>query len=140
MQEAGTYDQEAAARLAEQASIEEQAISLFAVPKSSKSRKTESIESKAVKDRLEGPPNILNEVGIASGKFGWCVSCRNSANLYCKHTRHPVCSFECKQRHIRLLEEAAASEDSAVARSSAAGAHADEPYSRDALLVFNKLC
>ena len=33
---------------------------------------------------------------IPAGKFGWCIMCRGQANLYCKDTRHPVCSFECK--------------------------------------------
>ena len=51
---------------------------------------------------------LMNEKGIPAGKFGWCVACRGTAGLYCKHTRHPVCSFECKQAHIKLLEEAAA--------------------------------
>lgn len=40
--------------------------------------------------------DIKNEHDIESGKFGWCIVCRNAANLYCKDTRHPVCSFECK--------------------------------------------
>ena len=48
-----------------------------------KTRKTENVE-------------IRNESGQPSGKFGWCIVCRNSANLYCKDTRHPVCSYECK--------------------------------------------
>lgn len=77
---------------------------LFMVPRSSKSRKKGDEDKPSAKkfDSL----SVLNEQGIPSGKFGWCVSCRGSANLYCKHTRHPVCSFECKQRHIKLLEDA----------------------------------
>jgi len=47
---------------------------------------------------------IKNEIGVLAGKFGWCINCRGQANLYCKDTRHPVCSFECKQKHINLLE------------------------------------
>jgi hypothetical protein len=40
--------------------------------------------------------DIKNEHDIICGKFGWCIVCRNAANLYCKDTRHPVCSYECK--------------------------------------------
>lgn len=43
---------------------------------------------------------IPNELGIEAGRFGWCIVCRNTANLYCKDTRHPVCSQECKQKHL----------------------------------------
>jgi hypothetical protein len=50
------------------------------------------------------PVEILNEAGNVSGKFGWCISCRGKANLFCKDTRHPVCSFECKQKHMGLLD------------------------------------
>jgi len=50
------------------------------------------------------PVEIPNELGIASGKFGWCIVCRNKANLYCRDTRHPVCSFECKQKHMNLID------------------------------------
>jgi brefeldin A-inhibited guanine nucleotide-exchange protein len=35
---------------------------------------------------------ILNELGIESGRFGWCIVCRNTSDLYCKETKHPVCS------------------------------------------------
>lgn len=51
-------------------------------------------ESSKVKKQIQ--VDIKNEHGIPSGKFGWCIVCRNSANLYCKDTRHPVCSYECK--------------------------------------------
>ena len=50
------------------------------------------------------PVEIQNEAGNLSGKFGWCISCRGKANLFCKDTRHPVCSFECKQKHMGLLD------------------------------------
>ena len=36
--------------------------------------------------------NIQNEMGIEAGKFGWCIVCRSSSNLWCKDTKHPVCS------------------------------------------------
>lgn len=40
-----------------------------------------------------------NENSEINGKFGWCVRCRKPADYYCKQTRVPVCSFECKNRH-----------------------------------------
>lgn len=43
---------------------------------------------------------ILNELGLESGRFGWCLVCRNTADLYCKETKHPVCSQECKKKHL----------------------------------------
>jgi brefeldin A-inhibited guanine nucleotide-exchange protein len=43
---------------------------------------------------------IQNELGIEAGRYGWCMVCRNSANLYCKDTRHPVCSQDCKKKHL----------------------------------------
>ena len=49
--------------------------------------------------------DIQNEKGIAAGKFGWCMVCRNKADLYCKDTKHPVCSYECKKKHVSLVEQ-----------------------------------
>ena len=43
---------------------------------------------------------IQNENDEVSGKFGWCFVCRRQANLYCKDTRIPLCSVDCKKRHI----------------------------------------
>lgn len=43
--------------------------------------------------------SITNELGFEVGRFGWCISCRNAANLWCKDTKHPVCSEECKKKH-----------------------------------------
>ena len=43
---------------------------------------------------------ISNEIDVPAGRFGWCIACRNTADLYCKDTRHPVCSAECKKKHI----------------------------------------
>jgi hypothetical protein len=47
---------------------------------------------------------ISNELGFQAGRFGWCIACRNKADRYCKDTRHPVCSFECKNKHLSLVE------------------------------------
>jgi len=44
--------------------------------------------------------NIQNELGIQAGKFGWCIVCRSASNLWCKDTKHPVCSSECKKKHL----------------------------------------
>lgn len=143
-------------QLQKQMEEEVSSIPLLAVPRSSKGRK--KTEGGAEGDKTPGQGQakkstdkerqvqLTNEQGLPSGKFGWCISCRAAANLYCKHTRHPVCSFECKQRHIRLLEEALASHEEApsVATprvSQASGPNSiEEPHARDALLVFNKLC
>lgn len=146
-----------AEKLRAQLEEEIKAVPLLAVPRSSKGRK--KAEGAADGDKTPGQGqtkkpsdkerqvSLVNEQGLPNGKFGWCISCRAAANLYCKHTRHPVCSFECKQRHIRLLEEALASHEElpttvATPRiSQASGPSAvDEPHARDALLVFNKLC
>ena len=130
----------------------EESVPLFSVPRSSKTRRkgegqdgaqAKSDLMKKSSERDAASLELTNELGIPSGKFGWCVSCRASANLYCKHTRHPVCSFECKQRHIKLLEEAAAAQDDVNIPNTSASSrqyHIEEPHSRDALLVFNKLC
>jgi brefeldin A-inhibited guanine nucleotide-exchange protein len=32
------------------------------------------------------------------------MACRNKADRYCKDTRHPVCSYECKNKHVSLVE------------------------------------
>lgn len=48
--------------------------------------------------------DITNELGFNVGRFGWCMACRNKADRYCKDTRHPVCSYECKNKHVSLVE------------------------------------
>lgn len=148
IQEAGNSSESAVKKLQESMIHDQQQVSLLAVPKSSKAKKKEekSAESEIKPIEIDGNElKLVNELGIPSGKFGWCVSCRSEANLYCKHTRHPVCSFECKQRHIQLIEEANASEELDLAntpRSTALTSQAapEDQSLRDALLVFNKLC
>lgn len=44
--------------------------------------------------------SVKNELGFEAGRFGWCISCRNTANLWCKDTLHPVCSDQCKRKHM----------------------------------------
>lgn len=103
---------------------EEGSVPLFSVPRSSKTRRKadEDKTPKKAADKDAAGLDLSNELGIPSGKFGWCVSCRASANLYCKHTRHPVCSFECKQRHIKLLEEASATNEDISTPAAPSGA------------------
>jgi brefeldin A-inhibited guanine nucleotide-exchange protein len=149
-----TKDQKALEKLQDFTTQQVDAVPLYTVPRWLKSLKAkpkpeiqdEEDERRAqavVAEQDAAVLHLLNEVGAPSGKFGWCVACRGTANLYCKHTRHPVCSYECKQRHIRLLEEAHATNEQPATPSTRAPNSApalDEPYQRDALLVFNKLC
>ena len=48
---------------------------------------------------------IHNEAGVLRSKFGWCVICRNTADLYCKDTRDPICSKRCKDLHLKNIED-----------------------------------
>ena len=34
-----------------------------------------------------------------------CFHCRNPAELYCKDTRVPICSVECKMKHLDEIDE-----------------------------------
>ena len=34
-----------------------------------------------------------------------CIICRNTAELYCKETRVPICSVECKMKHLDEIDE-----------------------------------
>ena len=46
---------------------------------------------------------VDNESGTPAGVFGWCFVCRQPASLFCKDTKVPLCTLECKFSH---LEEA----------------------------------
>ena len=50
----------------------------------------------------EPAPNVevMNEVSLPAGRFGWCIVCRNTANMVDAETQHPVCSNECQKKHI----------------------------------------
>jgi len=39
-------------------------------------------------------------VALPSGEFGWCIVCRNTANIIDEETGHPVCSNECQKKHL----------------------------------------
>ena len=47
---------------------------------------------------------------VNSGKFGWCVICKERANFYCVKTRLPVCSLKCKNQ-IALLDQETGCDD-----------------------------
>ncbi|EAR83565.3 Sec7 domain protein (macronuclear) [Tetrahymena thermophila SB210] len=77
--------------------------------------------------------SIKNEKEIDAGKFGWCFVCRNEASNFCKDTRVPICSKECKKQH---MEEVAR-----IARLCFKGQEvAVNQYIIDALTVFQFLC
>jgi len=57
-------------------------------------------DSDDIRYRILKKVKIENELEIIAGIFGWCIVCRNSANLFCKDTKVPVCSLECKFKHL----------------------------------------
>ena len=93
---------------------------------------------KEEKPRKQAPVDVKNEQGILAGKFGWCIVCRGQANLYCKDTRHPVCSFECKQKHMNLLESIQAPHAEGVPNFH--NTEEARRYFTDALIVFKSIC
>ena len=98
----------------------------------------QSEEQAAAKSKKHIPVEIKNEMDIPAGKFGWCIMCRGQANLYCKDTRHPVCSFECKQKHMNLLDSIQAPQIEGMPNFY----NTDEArrYFTDALIVFKSIC
>jgi len=81
-------------------------------------------------------PLIENERGYVSGNFGWCYICRQRADLYCKETRLPICSLECKKK----LQE----EDEKLKKYMNGDLLTEDDlallYMNDALSVFKSLC
>ena len=59
-----------------------------------------------IKYRSVHNANIENEKGFISGNFGWCVICRQKADLYCLNTRLPICGLICKKRVNEDFEKA----------------------------------
>ena len=49
--------------------------------------------------------SLLNERDIENGTFGWCFVCRKKAELYCRDSRIPLCSAECKDKHQMELSK-----------------------------------
>jgi len=72
-------------------------LSLQSVPPRSETNDSKYKSLKAV--------SLENESGEPAGIMGWCFVCRGPANLYCKDTRVPVCSVECKTRHLDELRK-----------------------------------
>lgn len=85
------------------------------------------------------PVEILNEAGNISGKFGWCICCRGKANLFCKDTRHPVCSFDCKQKHLGLIDSIESERNNKNAVNFYSSEEARR-YFTDAVIVFKSIC
>ncbi|KAL4432129.1 hypothetical protein ABPG74_014383 [Tetrahymena malaccensis] len=49
--------------------------------------------------------SVENENNQVSGKYGWCFICRKTANFYCRETRVAICCPECKQKHVKEIED-----------------------------------
>jgi brefeldin A-inhibited guanine nucleotide-exchange protein len=77
---------------------------------------------------------IPNEKDIQSGKFGWCIICRNTAPFFCKDTRVPICSVDCKKKHFEESQNA-----QLVCLLYQKG-HVHNPILEDSNLVFHWLC
>jgi brefeldin A-inhibited guanine nucleotide-exchange protein len=81
-------------------------------------------------------PEIENEKGVTSGLFGWCFICRGRADIYCRDSRYPICSIECKNRIVQdeerlmryLIGEIVTEEDIAMF------------YLTDSISIFKSLC
>ena len=72
---------------------------------------------------------VNNEDGISSGKFGWCVICRKTADFYCKDSRDPICSEACKKSHMKNME---------IAERCLSGDD-DNEYLLDAVVIFRSI-
>ena len=71
-----------------------------------------------------------NENNAPAGKFGWCVVCRSSADLYCKESRDPVCSIQCKKVHSKNIEAA----------ERYLKSDEENEFLHDAVLIFRSIC
>jgi len=82
-------------------------------------------------DEADPPPvKVANERGIVSGKFGWCVICRQAAELYCTTSFAPICSLQCSNLHLKICEQA----DKAVRM------HSKNELLADAFSIFRNIC
>ncbi|CAD8150221.1 unnamed protein product [Paramecium octaurelia] len=75
--------------------------------------------------------NIVNELKIKNGKFGWCTVCRRQASQYCKDTKVPVCSKECKNIHLNQMLNFSQSHQHSTF---------SEQYEKDAYEILEMLC
>ena len=81
--------------------------------------------------------DIQNEMGLPAGRYGWCVVCRNPADMVCPETNHPYYSAECQKKH--MVECAAL--DSAQDGTSPNFVVSEEAETalQDAILVFRSI-
>lgn len=77
-------------------------------------------------------PGLVNEVKNPAGYFGWCFVCRGPADLYCKDTRIPICSIECKLKHLDELDFLSFNGNIDYTTKNV--------YLHDACQIFNYLC
>ncbi|CAK70017.1 unnamed protein product (macronuclear) [Paramecium tetraurelia] len=75
--------------------------------------------------------NIINELNIKNGKFGWCTVCRRQASQYCKDTKVPICSKECKFIHLNQMFNFSQSHSHSTF---------SEQYVKDAYEILEMLC
>ena len=59
---------------------------------------------KEVNDIKKKELELENEKQHISGRFGWCIVCRKTANYYCKEKRQPICSYMCKLKNMDNVE------------------------------------
>jgi len=80
---------------------------------------------------------IQNEVNLPAGLFGWCIVCRNSANLVDEETLHPVCSTECQKKYLVDCASLDHQQDPAVPNFKLKAEA--ETALQDAILVFRSI-
>ncbi|CAD8161380.1 unnamed protein product [Paramecium pentaurelia] len=75
--------------------------------------------------------NLVNEMNIKNGKFGWCIVCRRQASQYCKNTKVPICSKECKFIHLNQMLSFSQSNQYSIF---------SQQYEKDAYEILEMLC
>jgi len=75
--------------------------------------------------------DLVNENNNPSGKFGWCLICRKTANLLCKTTHIPICSVECGSRHEKMMEMLKVHLEHREEKSK---------YVHDVIMLFHSVC
>ena len=82
--------------------------------------------------------DIVNEVSLPAGHYGWCIVCRNTANIFCSETQHPVCSNECQKKHIVECSSLDAAQEGATGANFTLSEDAETAL-QDAILVFRSI-
>ena len=80
----------------------------------------------------------MNENNILNGNYGWCIVCRNGANLYCKDTRYSVCSVECKQQLLNMIESIDKSKNEKIPKLF--DNNEVQRHIGDAIVLFKSIC